>query len=77
MADFFGIFRWLSGNFPDLSFFLFLGLLTAPTRNSPERVSDTILTFPEKKGKPLGLETPQFTFSQANPSIPVNGQIML
>ena len=29
--------------------FLFLGLLTAPTRNSPERVRDTIWTFPEKK----------------------------
>ena len=29
--------------------FLFLGLLTAPTRNSPERVRDTIRSFPEKK----------------------------
>ena len=28
--------------------FLFLGLLRAPTRNSPERVRDTIWTFPEK-----------------------------
>ena len=33
--------------------FLFLGLLTAPTRNSPERVQDdTIWTFPEKVGNP-------------------------
>ena len=29
--------------------FLFLGLLSAPTRNSPERVRDTIGTFPKKK----------------------------
>ena len=27
-------------------------------RNSPERVRDTIWTFPEKSGKPPGLETP-------------------
>ena len=44
--------------------FLFLGLLRAPTRNSPERVPDTIWTFPEKSGKPPGLETPRFSFSQ-------------
>ena len=44
--------------------FLFLGLLRAPTRNSPERVRDTIWTFPEKSGKPPGLETPRFSFSQ-------------
>ena len=44
--------------------FLFLGLLRAPTRNSPERVHDTIWTFPEKSGKHPGLETPQFSFSQ-------------
>ena len=35
--------------------FLFLGLLRAPTWNSPERVRDTIWTFPEKKW-----ETPRF-----------------
>ena len=35
--------------------FLFLGLLRAPTRNSPERVRDTIWAFPEKSGKPPGL----------------------
>ena len=33
--------------------FLFLGFLRAPTRNSPERVRDTIWTFPEKVGNPL------------------------
>ena len=38
--------------------FLFLGLLTAPTRNSPERVRDIIWTFPEKSGKPPGLASP-------------------
>ena len=32
--------------------FLFLGLLRAPMRNSPERVRDTIWTFPEKVGNP-------------------------
>ena len=36
----------------------------APTRNSPERVRDTIWTFPEKSGKHPGLETPRFSFSQ-------------
>ena len=44
--------------------FLFLGLLRAPTRNSPERVRDTIWTFPDKSGKHPGLETPWFSFSQ-------------
>ena len=38
--------------------FLFLGILRAPTRNSPERVRDTIWTFPEKSGKHPGLEPP-------------------
>ena len=45
--------------------FLFLSLLRAPTRNSPERVPDTIWTCPEKSGKPPGLETPRFSFSQS------------
>ena len=45
--------------------FLFLGLLRAPTRNSPGRARDTIWTFPEKRGKPPGLETPRLSFSQA------------
>ena len=44
--------------------FLFLSVLRAPTRNSPERVRNTIRTFPEKSGKPPGLETPRFSFSQ-------------
>ena len=44
--------------------FLFLGLLRPPTRNSPERVRDTIWTFPQKSGKPPGFETPRFSFSQ-------------
>ena len=57
--------RGWSGDFPDSSLFLFLGLLTAPTRNSPERVRDTIWTFPEKSGKPPGLETPRSSFSQS------------
>ena len=54
------------GIFPDFRFvlFLFLGLFRAPTRNSPERVCDTIWTFPKKSGKPPGLETPRFSFSQ-------------
>ena len=43
--------------------FLFLGLLRAPMRNSPERVRDTIWTFPEKSAKHPGLETPRFSFS--------------
>ena len=51
--------------------FLFLGLLTAPTRNSPERVRDTIRTFPEKSGKPPGLETPRLSFSQRVPQKPL------
>ena len=46
--------------------FLFLGLLRAPTRNSPERVRDTIWTFPQKTGKHPGLETPRFSFSQSS-----------
>ena len=37
--------------FSRLVLFLFLGLLRAPTRNSPERVRDTFWTFPQKSGK--------------------------
>ena len=44
--------------------FLFLGLLRAPMRNSPKRVRDTVWTFPDKSGKPPGLEPPRFSFSQ-------------
>ena len=53
--DFSGIFPICSGTLRGFSRFvlcLFLGLLTAPTRNSPERVRDTIRTFPEKIGNP-------------------------
>ena len=60
--DFSGIFPICSGMVRGFSrfvlFLLFLSLLRAPTRNSPERVRDTIWTFPEKSGKPPGLETP-------------------
>ena len=48
--------------------FLLLGLLRAPTKNSPERVRDTIWTFPEKSGKPPGLETPQFSSHEKCPT---------
>ena len=51
--DFSGIFPICSGmvqGFSRFVPFLFLGLLRAPTRNSPERVRDTIWTFPEKVG---------------------------
>ena len=53
-----GIFPICSGmvrGFSRFALFLFLGLLRAPTRNSPERVRDTVRTFPEKKW-----ETPGF-----------------
>ena len=65
--DFSGIFPICSGmirGFSRFVPFLFLSLLRAPTRNSPERVRDTIWTFPEKSGKHPGLETPRFSFSQ-------------
>ena len=65
--DFSGIFPICSGmvrGFSRFVLFLFLSLLRAPTRNSPERVRDTIWTFPEKSGKHPGLETPRFSFSQ-------------
>ena len=65
--DFSGIFPICLGmvwGFSRFVLFLFLGLLRAPTRNSPERVRDTIWTFPEKSGKHPGLETPRFSFSQ-------------
>ena len=64
---FLGFSRFCSGmvqGFSRFVPFLFLGLLRAPTRNSPERVRDTIWTFPEKSGKHPGLETPRFSFSQ-------------
>ena len=53
----FSRFVWgLFGDLPDLSFSSFLGLLTAPMRNSPERVCVTICTFPDEKW-----ETPRFS----------------
>ena len=65
--DFSGIFPICSGmvrGFSRFVLFLFLGLLRAPTRNSPERVRATIWTFPEKSGKHPGLETPRFIRSE-------------
>ena len=59
--DFSGIFPICLGTlrgFSQFALFLFLGLLTAPTRNSPERVRDTIGTFPEKVGNPLVWKPP-------------------
>ena len=59
--NFSGIFPICSGTLRGFSRFvpfLFLGLLRAPTRNSPERVRDTIWTFPEKSGKPPGWKPP-------------------
>ena len=50
--DFSGIFPICPRIVQGFFHFLFLGLETAPTRNSPERVRDTIRTFPEKKGNP-------------------------
>ena len=61
--DFSGIFPICPGMVRGFSRFvllLFLGLLRAPTRNSPERVCDTIWTCPEKSGKHPSLETPRF-----------------
>ena len=59
--DFFRDFLDLSGVVP-MVLFLFLGLLAVPMRKSPERVRDTIRTFPEKSGKPPAWN-PRFTFS--------------
>ena len=58
--------------FSRLVLFLFLGLLRAPTRNSPERVRDTIWTFPERSvgNTPVWtMETPRFSFSQESGSL--------
>ena len=71
LSQSFGDFADLSGTlrgFSQFVLFRFLGLLTAPTRNSPERVRDTIWTFPEKSGKPPGLETPRLSCSQCTAS---------
>ena len=52
-----------------------LGLLRAPTRNSPERVCDTIWTFPERSGKPPGLETPGLASPKFEPLFCVSEKI--
>ena len=65
--DFSGIFPICSGmvrGFSRFVLFLFLGLLRAPTRNSPERVCDTIWTFPKKVGNTRVWKPPSFSFSQ-------------
>ena len=75
--DFAGIFPICSGmvrGFSRFVLFLFLGLLRAPTRNSPARVRDTIWTFPEKSGKHPGLETPRFSFSQEGGGVRAGGR---
>ena len=73
----FGLSRFFSGtfpifgDFPDWSVSSFLAsysLLKAPMRNSPERVRDTIRTFPAKSGKFPGLETPQARKRNPNPN---------
>ena len=64
--SFSGIFPICSGmvrGFSRFVPFLFLGLLRAPTRNSPERVRDTIWTFPEKVGNPPVWKPPRFISS--------------
>ena len=61
LPDVSGIFPICAGmvrGFSRFVLFLLLSLLRAPTRNSPERVRDTIWTFPEKSGKPPGFGNP-------------------
>ena len=66
--EFSGIFPICPGIVREFSRFVpfpFLGLLTAPTRNSPEKARDTIRTFPEKSGKPPRFGNPPLSsFSQ-------------
>ena len=66
MSGIFPICSGMARGFSRFVPFLFFGLLRAPTGNSPERVRDTIWTFPEKCGKPPGLETPRFSLSQGS-----------
>ena len=73
--DFSGIFPICSGmvrGFSRFVLFLFLGLLRAPTRNSPERVSDTIWAFPEKKWETPGFGNPPGLASLKNRKV-LNG----
>ena len=68
--------------FSRLVLFLFLGLLRAPMmRNSPERVRDTIWTFPKKCGKhpgwkPPGLASPKHKGTRPEIS-PLKSKIIL
>ena len=67
--DFSGIFPICSGmvrGFFRFVLFLSLGLLRAAIRNSPERVRDTIWTFPEKKWETPRFGNPRFSFSQVH-----------
>ena len=64
--DFFGIFPICPGMVRGYSrcvVFLFLDLSTAPMRNSPERVRDTISTFPKKTLRAKGalISEPRFS----------------
>ena len=74
--DFSGIFPICPGTLRGFSRFvpfLFLGLLTAPIRNSSERVHDTIRTFPEKSGNPLVWNPPglaSLNYCSVSPSPP-------
>ena len=70
------------GIFPICPFPLSRPIKSTYEEKSPERVRDTIWTFPNKTGKPPGLETPWFSFSQlsrdtfsAIPAIPQQGAI--
>ena len=67
-GDFPDLLGYSPGIFPICPFPLSRPLLSAPTRNSLERVRDTIWTCPEKSGKHPGLETPPFSFSQERKS---------
>ena len=67
--DFFGFCRFArgrSGDFPDSSLFLFLGLLIIEHLQGtvPKGSATQSGPFPEKVGNPPGLEPPRFSFSQ-------------
>ena len=77
--DFSGIFPICSGRVRGFSRFvpfLFLGLLRAPTRNSPERVRDTIWTFPERSvGNPRVWKPPGLAARQHPPKLTKAGTV--
>ena len=52
---------WPPKGYSRFALFLFLGRLQAPIRNIPERVWNTMRTFPDKNGKRPCLETTRFT----------------